>query len=473
MEKFKKVNARELLTTNRIDLMAKYIYVEAYVKNKNINWAKEIYCKHIEAFSGGGFHEPGNELKNSIDKYLSTFNELIDSILSNGIDENISQIPISKDGYILDGAHRTAICAYLGKEVPIYLSEGSGIYNYDFFKNMLLEQKYLDAMVTKFVEINGSNLFFFIIWPSAYKNTKCLDVADKIIAQYDVLAKKDVEINYNGLRNFMIQAYQGFEWCGNESNHYSGVEGKVAPCYDKCEKARTYILKFSNKDEVIHLKEKIRKIFNLGNHSIHSSDNYKETLLMTHLLYNENSIDLLNNGKLDFDTCLLTKLFDFKKIVNDKKISLNDCIVDSSSIMGLYGIRKVGDVDYLTSLDRDFELNDFDCNSEYSYYYMEDVYELITNPNLHCYAFDVKFITLDVLKHFKINRNQKKDIDDVILINEKLSERKNYKLLIRTILIRAKIKFRNYKTKIRMFFENNNILFFTKLFHFIKGKGFK
>ena len=78
----------------------------------NCKFINELYDKHIEAFSAGSYNEPGNDEKNSIKKYIDTFEVLIKNIKKSGIDETISVIPVGKNNEIMDGAHRTAIASY-------------------------------------------------------------------------------------------------------------------------------------------------------------------------------------------------------------------------------------------------------------------------------------------------------------------------------------------------------------------------
>ena len=88
------VPAKQLLNWQRIDLMAKIMLIEAEEKGMDVNPYKELYLNHISAFSDGTFCEPGNEEKNSIEKYLSDFKKIIYSIKNEGFDEEISLIPI-------------------------------------------------------------------------------------------------------------------------------------------------------------------------------------------------------------------------------------------------------------------------------------------------------------------------------------------------------------------------------------------
>lgn len=477
MKEYIWIDGKELLTTNRLDLMAKYAYVESIATGHGTSWAQELYCNHIEAFSGGSFREPGNEEKTSLKNYIDTFNKLILDISTGGIDPGISTIPVSKDKRILDGAHRVAIAAYYDLKVPCSVKDESSIYNYAFFHKMHLDPKYIDAMATKYVEVHGQKCYVICLWPKACRDASKLQFADSLImtrANGRILCSKDIKITYKGLRNLMIQAYIQHEWVGNAENNFKGVQGKVDPCYDSCEKIRTYIVEMDNVSEILALKKEIRDCFGVGNDSIHSSDNYGETLLLTHLLYNQNSLKLLNYGQIDYDGAFVRKVCQFNAEIKNKGLDTGKFIIDSSGVLGLYGIRKVADLDYLTTENNvDFDALGYDNHKSYASFYNTEIGELIQNPLLHCYAFGMKFITIEMLKIFKRSRAGKKDLDDIKLIDLKIKQAKSLRLSIDCKVIQMKRKCRNIKTKIRELLEDRNILFFTKVWHFLRGKGFQ
>jgi hypothetical protein len=70
------VDAKTLLTGERLDLVAKIKYIECREKGQNTDFIKELYKSHIEAFTFGIYAESGNQAKNSIDKYFETFDQI-------------------------------------------------------------------------------------------------------------------------------------------------------------------------------------------------------------------------------------------------------------------------------------------------------------------------------------------------------------------------------------------------------------
>lgn len=102
-------NGRALINHNRIDLVAKHIYIDSKVLNKNREFSKELYASHISAFTHGKFIEQGQEgKKEGVDSFFKVFDDLIEEIESNGFDASLSRVPVDKDFVIMDGAHRNS-----------------------------------------------------------------------------------------------------------------------------------------------------------------------------------------------------------------------------------------------------------------------------------------------------------------------------------------------------------------------------
>lgn len=96
-----------LISEYRYDVFIKYYYVQAYITNNNYDMAKKIYLNHIKSFNN--FNEPDGR-KNTPENFIKNFNNLINDVKKYGIK---TIIPITKNGEIIDGAHRLAIALYL------------------------------------------------------------------------------------------------------------------------------------------------------------------------------------------------------------------------------------------------------------------------------------------------------------------------------------------------------------------------
>lgn len=412
------IDARKLIVPSRIDLIAKYKYVEFFDNCINTTFATELYEKHIAAFTNGTYIEPDNPQKNSIDKYKQTFNGLIEKIKENGFDSNISMIPVGTDYGVLDGAHRAACAAYLGKTVRVIrFPEIKFNFDYEYFKDEMLDDIYLDFMVSEYCRIKD-NVFVANIWPAADGKEKRQQVNSVIEKYGTVVAKKKIHLTYQGYRNYMLQIYSHHDWVGTFENYFKGVMSKVDACYADDRDLLIYIFECDNLDRVLKLKEEIRNLFEIGNHSIHISDNQIESVQMVELVLNQNSLDLMNNCKpdkyLEF-TSLLKKYKD--KVTNNKQARIESVIV-SDSVLSLYEIRPVNIISWISEMDVDYCEN----SREYESLIAEIKDEMIFNPHYYCIFSDLKFVTLKVLRDLKIKRDTEQDKKDLELIDERIKQ---------------------------------------------------
>lgn len=443
--KIEEMDAIDLLVPERIDLIAKWKYIEYREKGFDLSYIKEVYTAHIEAFSNGNYTEPGNEDKNSIEKYFIIFDRLIDNIKKNGINESISVIPVGQNNAIMDGAHRVAIAAYFNLKVPIIRFEHLSVnYGATFFKNRLLSEKYIDYLVAEYCKFKN-NVYFACVWPRAKGDMQMGNTTALLNQGSKVLYSKKIKFSYDGLRNLIIQIYLGEDWIGNFSDNFSGALNKVDECYDSENYLSIYILESSSFDNILRLKSKVREIFNVGNHSIHITDNQKETIQLAHILLNSNSIDFLNQGKPDHYPEFNRKLESFKKKLIAHNFSLDQFVIDSSSTLGLYGLRDVNDIDFMT-VSREYEVIEDDVISNhhrYIHFYETTIDDLVMNPDNYFIYNDMKFVTLETLRKFKKNRNEEKDQLDIKLIDSILTLRRRLRLLVLEVHTCSKRKIRN------------------------------
>lgn len=447
------IRARELLVKDRIDLVAKYKYVEAYDKGIQIPFINQLYYAHLEALTKGSFIERGKEnAKKSYEDYVAVFEQLIESIREKGIQKEISIIPVGKNNTILNGSHRVAVAIYYDLIVPIVRFEEVEVrYDYEYFKKCLLEQRYLDYMVTEYIRLK-ENVFFACIWPRADKD-KAITV-EKMIEKYcDIVYKSSVELSYHGLENLMIQIYGKQKWCGNVQNGYKGVFGKVNECFQDNVKTVIYVLDNTEVDKIVDLKRKIRAFYQIGNSSLHISDNAEESLEIAHLLLNRNSVDILNYGQIYKYKKYIQKIQQLSGELKERGIDRENFLICSSGVLGVYGIRNPNDVDYLAFDDMkkySFSVK-MEAGDEKLQYFDKTKEELVYNPENYLFAYGIKFNILSVLSEMKKNRNEVKDREDCLLIAPYIqSQAVSWK---RSEQYRIKImKFvRNRRTKIKFY----------------------
>lgn len=146
-----------LINKNRLDVIAKYIYVSAYVTKHNYEYAKRLYENTILVTTKGAVIEPDHfNTKHNMTGYVSEFNHLIDSILENGFDESISAGNV--------GAHRAACILRFGgdtfcadeKAFDTYGTEKDLRFDKKFFMNNDFRYEYLCTILETFNELSQS-----------------------------------------------------------------------------------------------------------------------------------------------------------------------------------------------------------------------------------------------------------------------------------------------------------------------------
>lgn len=280
------VDPHVLLTTERIDLGAKLIYIESFIENKDMDIADSIYKRHIEAFSLGEYIEPGDSNKESYEDFVSAFNQLIYSFQCCGFNDKESLIPVGDNNVILDGAHRTACAIYFNTKVTIIRFKGIKVlFDYHFFSDRYLNQYYLQRMAETWSRYASSNVYCCIIWPAAKKNKRkeAFSILEKEIGH--ILLVSSVHFSITSLRELMTIIYANQKWIGSSEDGFSGVMGKVKECYKPGAESELILFEANGLADVIHVKEKMRNVFGIGKHSLHISDNNDETILIEQFVF--------------------------------------------------------------------------------------------------------------------------------------------------------------------------------------------
>lgn len=285
------VSAEKLFCPERLDLVIKYKYVEAYIQQKDMTIIKKIYKSHLRAFTEGTFREPGQEKKKRrIEDYFKLFDKLIEKIKVNGLQEKISVVPINENNIICNGSHRVAIALYFGYEVPcIRLNKISNIADYNFFRKRLMPEKDIDYMVTQYCLLK-KNIYAACIWPSGYKRLSEDRTYRRVMREIESIGKiisiKEMGISYKKLDEFVKVVYYPASWLGEKQMGLPGSKGKTDACYEKNGKIVFILFEGNSFADIIQAKLKIRNYCNIGNHSIHITDNYRESIKILRWILN-------------------------------------------------------------------------------------------------------------------------------------------------------------------------------------------
>ncbi len=425
--KIKIVNPNVLLTHTRFDLGFKLLYLE--MLEKDAFFARKIYKEHIRAFSLNAFQEPGQDDKNSIDIFYSSFWETFNDIKFNGFDSKKSLVPLSKNGSIANGSHRVASAIYLNKDVAcVEIGTDDPIYDYQFFYKRNVPVRLLDIAATKFAEYSD-NVHIAFVWPTAKGYDKKIE---EIIP--NIVYRKDVRLTANGAHNLLSQIYFGETWLGSVENNFSGSEGKLVECFKTFDPVRVIAFQADDLDDVVDIKDKVRQIFSVGKHSIHITDNKEEAIRVARVVFNDNAVHFLNYGQPNKYRSTHTKLSVFERFIADNKLKAEDVVLDSGAVLSLYGLREASDIDYLATDTLSIEpgTKGIECHDDELKYHDQNKDELIYNPKNYFYFNDFKFLAFDQVFRMKKKRGEDntdlKDLNDCDLMESLIEGNKIKKI---------------------------------------------
>lgn len=413
-------NPIDLLTHFRFDVLIKFLYAKSKLRNYKTNFFKEMYKEHLRLWNG--FNEYNNPFKNSFESFDDEFNKILESIKINGFDSSISDIPAVDGKYIVNGAHRLASCLALNKELqirPANMPEDGQMDCswYNLFRNLNLPEKYSNVASIEYVKLK-QNTYVVTLFPSANGDYKS---AIDIINKYgNLIYYRKLDIKKNGPLNLIRELYYGEEWAGNHTNNYKGFREKEKLCFTTKNPTWVFLAEFDNIETSKMVKKEIRDIHKVGNHSVHINDTHEQSLRLSRILFNDNSIHHLNYSKIVYYEKFNFSLLKFKKYLEENNLDLDEYVIVGSSPLSSYGLRESNDLDYIhfnkIKIQDDQDL--IHSHNEYGLdLYVPNYDEIIFNPEFHFYHMGVKFASLDVIKKMKIKRNEYKDVLDIDMIN--------------------------------------------------------
>ena len=418
------------LIPTRFDIGAKYAYALFRERGINCNWALDVYKRHLEVWNG--FKEYDTPDKNTFQKFVDCFHTLLDSIKSDGFDD-AHPIPMSATGLVLNGIHRAAACILYDVEPSLYISTDTLEYggwqhskfDYKVFQTLGLEKKYTDYMALEYVKLNPKS-YVFLVFPSVKGDA--LDIINKYGS---VIYKKEITLTPTGAYNLIRQLYRGESWVTEDSNGFSvAAYNKAMACWynSTTEPMKMYIADFDTFELSKTCKTEARRFLNMEtpnrilNHSCHTTDNHEESVRISRVLLNDNSIHFINKMNIVHNEQYESWLKMYKKYISDHNWNTDDFCITASGVLTMYGLRDCNDLDYLHHYpdqqikahplihSHEVELNKYTLEKD----------DIIYNPTNYFYFDDIKFASLDVIRGLKEKRSEPKDVIDVSYIDKLL-----------------------------------------------------
>ena len=415
-------NEQTFFRWSRFDLPIKKIFLKFYDGKINSNFGEQIYKEHLRVWNN--FKEYDNPSKNTYECFRDDFVQIYKDIKSGHFDWNKSPVVVDHAGYLLNGSHRAAAasCASImpaikqGKNIQ----DGQKVCDYQMFKSLDLADDYLDAAALELAR-NNKSLVLAHIFPSAIGHQ---DAIESILRENSNIAyKKEIFLSTAGALNYTFQLYRGEKWAGDWNNNFAGFREKTSLCFTTSNPMTVYLLEPFNNTSSTTIKNQVRHLFNIGNHSIHINDTYEETLRLSRCLFNTNSIHFLNNARPQNYKKFLTWVKYYEKYIIDNNLDFENYCITASGVLSLYGLREASDLDYLhshTNIIVDLGDNIHSHNEYGVGRYKKNIDDIIYNPQNHFYFGNIKAASLDIIFQLKKDRAEPKDYKDLKLISEVL-----------------------------------------------------
>jgi hypothetical protein len=432
-------NPLDLVTPMRIDIMAKYIYAKSRELGVESMWPLEVYENHLKVWNGCiEIEDHGARIsKHNFLEYLNSFNLLLDSVKKNGFCDSFSIIPVGST-CIVNGGHRVAACLLYNKSVLGEPVQEQGVFaSASYLKKRTkftpegLKEKYLDAMALQYCELKQNTYMIFMFPCIDWCSIDGVD-SDAILNTFgSIVYKKTIKLSENGLLNLTKLMHKNARWLGDYNNNFVGARRyirKIKSLTEDTNKIAVYLFECPHLELVYACKNKICELFKIGSWPIYISNNHKETVALAQAVFNRNSICFLNEARQKFCKNFERYLSKFK-IFLQAHIAFPECFcVGSDAVLSAYGMKDCDVLEFIHHGYDDVQLlagkyvRYHSCNKDLKYY-SEIKDDIIFNPENHFYYNNLKFAALHVIKSMKKLRHEKKDIEDLNLINNHLAHK--------------------------------------------------
>ena len=381
-------NPIDLLTHKRFDVPIKYMYAS----NLSSDFYKNAYKEHLKVWND--FRE-GNPKKRGFADFDNSFKSIIDNV----VDE---PVPVNAEGHVANGAHRLAAALYHKRPINTRNTNHDENYHiecdYKFFIKKGLSQSILKRTALEYAKLKP-NTHVICLFPIVH--TRIQEVMNIISEYCNIFYHSSTKLNSEGQLGLMKEIYLDDGWANEE-----GIRRKGNQCFRGNSEVTFVLVDGKNLETIKEMKNKIRALFDVGNHSVHINDTHEETVRITKTVFNDNSIHFLNNRKNN-------SFPKYKKLMTNMKPNDNE-VITGSTVLSLYGLRDCKDIDLIY-----YNNPPADSHNQYlGTYYKPTLDDIINNPLYHLYYQGFKYVSLNVIKNMKILRNEPKDIIDVQLIEK-------------------------------------------------------
>lgn len=445
------MNPSDLLHAKRFDIAIKSLFGRLHLKNMATQWVEALYFEHLLRITAN-ISECDGAGKIGLQKFKKIFSSLLNL-------DNYNHLPavfIDKNHVAFDGAHRISAAIVNQRNIPvIQINESrNNAASANFFMNTSFDYpamplNMIDESAIEYCRIK-SGLVIALIFPKV-NNIKIAQKTFEGLA--DIVYEKEIFLNNEGTLAFLRQIYLGHDWNKFDIEN-TGIINKAKSCLPFSGSVHAILLdNFSPKDIRV-VKQLIRDYYGIGNDSIHMTDGDDEVLRLAKIIFNQNSIYMLNIGtkpSLNFHK----NLFAYRDWLEKHNLDENLFCIDGGAILDILGLRETRDLDFLYHGDKHAlpQTPEFiDCHNDLERYHKYSVSDIIGDPRLHFWYMGVKFATPDVVYSMKAQRREPKDCLDMAMLQEKVKEHSKYfNIILRKLRqIESWLRYRVYYIYIKL-----------------------
>lgn len=419
------VAARELLVPRRFDIAIKAHYARLWLAGCAKSWREYAYYEHILRITGPAktVQEYDGTGKEGLEHFLNTFHSLLGDLDP----AEIPHVPVDAAHIAFDGAHRIAAAIAKGRNVNCARlhNPSSAVATADFFQGVSLGHspcpiEILDEAAIEYCRIKDTAAVA-LVFPTVASEDAAIQQLSEI---GEIVYRKDIVLSPEAGGGLLRQVYLGNSWL-NDASLTSGFLHKQRSCFPFTGMLRVLLLDRFEPKDLRPVKETIRSAYGVGNHSIHITDSYEETLRTARTLFNQNSVKVLSLGIGNLPG-FHEKLRALRDWVQINGIDENLLCVDGSAVLSVLGLRECRDVDFLYHGDpRGLPPlpKRVDCHNDQEKFHAHKIEDIVGDPRLHFWYMGIKFCTPELIRDMKRKRGESKDRVDVIMLQSILPSR--------------------------------------------------
>lgn len=239
-------------------------------------------------------------------------------------------------------------------------------------------------------------IFAANIWPVVNHQQQRQYIIDEIKNHGQYIRTIETSLTKLGLRNYLVEIYGHQQWSGNLRNRFRQINSCVNRRYKPDTTMLTCVFQEESLENVLKIKDDIRKYCGLGKDSIHISDSESEAKYMIDLLEKENNLALLNNYQPDKFRCFTKNLDKIKKQGRYCGMEPKDFLIVSKAVYALYNIKKIKEISWISTGKEDVELRRLNGH-EYNQIFNQFQEQWVKKEN-QVWFYGFRFVNIELIK---------------------------------------------------------------------------